>query len=278
MSARKPGWGRPRGTPGMAAAFHRRPSAPRPRPVTQRGGEAAARKAPRPPRRGPLALRPSRRGPHSLFGVHAGHVRGARGPRDGERAVRGGGRGLAPPAAEAGAPRMQASNGSRLLSPLGSACPSADTLPAPRPPRSLFSPKWPPEPNQETGRRLAERRLHGRGAAAGHAGKASPRPARRLAPTGGSAEGQKTRFPGGPRGGGGACARAGLSSLGPVGAARRAAPRIGRRGAGRGDVGGQTWQPGRVRGAGPAGAGPRPAEAWPPLWRCDCGARTAASQ
>lgn len=49
MSARKPGWGRPRGTPGMAAAFHRRPSAPRPRPVTQRGGEAAARKAPRPP-------------------------------------------------------------------------------------------------------------------------------------------------------------------------------------------------------------------------------------
>lgn len=165
MSARKPGWGRPRGTPGMAAAFHRRPSAPRPRPVTQRGGEAAARKAPRPPRRGPLALRPSRRGPHSLFGVHAGHVRGARGPRDGERAVRGGGRGLAPPAAEAGAPRMQASNGSRLLSPLGSACPSADTLPAPRPPRSLFSPKWPPEPNQETGRRLAERRLHGRGAA-----------------------------------------------------------------------------------------------------------------
>lgn len=53
--------------------------------------------------------------------------------------MRGGGRGLAPPAAEAGAPRMQASNGSRLLSPLGSACPSADTLPAPRPPRSLFS-------------------------------------------------------------------------------------------------------------------------------------------
>lgn len=49
--------------------------------------------------RGPSAVRPrptapparprGRAVPHSLFGVHAGHVRGARGPRDGERAVRG---------------------------------------------------------------------------------------------------------------------------------------------------------------------------------------------
>lgn len=143
----------------------------------------------------------------------------------------GGGRGLAPPAAEAGAPRMQASNGSRLRPALGSACPSAGALPAPRPPRSLLSPKWLPEPNQETGRPLAEQRLHGRGPVAGHAGKASPRSRRRPAPPGGRACRRGTRFPGGPCGGAGACAAAGLSSLGPVCSARRPARRIGRGGA-----------------------------------------------
>lgn len=230
----------------MAAAFHRRPSAPRPRPVNQRGGEAAARKAPRPPP--PRPARPPSLPPRPALTIRGSCWTCPWGPRpegrrarcEGWRSRPGTSRRRGGRSADAGVQRLPPSVAARLGLPLRR-----------HPARSAAS-------------ALALQPKMAAGAQPGN-GAASRRAA-------------LTWPGGGPRGGGGACARAGLSSLGPVGAARRAAPRIGRRGAGRGDVGGQTWQPGRVRGAGPAGAGPRPAEAWPPLRRCDRGARTAASQ
>lgn len=148
--------------------------------------------------------------------------------------------------------------GSRDRSALGSARPPA---PAPRPPRCASA---------QNGRRSPTRKRGGRSPSSAYMAGGRPKGAtgNRVRATASSRPRPllQTRSPGGRGGGSGACAKAGLSSLGPVGSERRPAPLIGREAPVGGDVSGQTWQLGRVSaraGRGRAlgrrgGAGPRP--------------------
>lgn len=165
--------------------------------------------------------------------------------------------------------------GSRDRPALGSARPPA---PAPRPPRCASA---------QNGRRSPTRKRGGRSLSSAYMAGGRPRGA-----TGNRVQAAassrprpllRTRSPGGRGRGGGACAIAGHSSLGPVGSERRPTSLIGREAPAGGDVSGQTWQLGRVSaragrgrglvargGAGRGGAGlgraraPSPATSRPP--------------